>query len=119
MPNQFDTSLAELAACQAAEFGAARTITIGEGEDAQTVACVIETNNFNSAFPDIGGGETESGAQNVMVQKSLLTPKAGWENGEPPINVTPTVIDGINAFVLGVNQANGILYLVTGQPAGQ
>lgn len=119
MSNTFDACLAELAACQGTERGTPALITIGEGDEAQTVACVIQTDQFNSAFPTDGGGETESGIQQVMVQKSLLTPGADWVNGEPPINYTPTSIDGVSQYVIGVNQIQGVLYITTGQPAGQ
>jgi len=80
----------------------------------QTVAAVIAENPFNSVV--LPGGQSESGSQLVMIKKSLLTSFASFPNGEPPINITPTIVRGVAAYVLGVNERDGILYITTGNP---
>ena len=112
MANAFTAALAELSACETAEFGTPCVAKIGT----QEVACVILEDPFNSVLAD--GGVSQSGMQTIMVDKALLTSFADEPNGEPPINVTPTVVLGVEAFVLGVNNKLGVLYITTGFPAG-
>ena len=71
---------------------------------------------FNPIIAEDGGGLSSSGQQTIMVDKSLLTSFANSPNGEPPVNVTPTVVLGISAFVLSVNNKLGVLYITTGFP---
>jgi len=113
MANTFTSALAELAACETAEFGTPCVATIGS----QTVACVILEEPFNSVI--LEGGISQSGQQTIMVDKALLTSFANEPNGEPRINITPTVILGVSAFVLGVNYKLGVLYITTGRPEAQ
>lgn len=112
MANQFTSALGELAACETAEFGTSCVATIGT----QQVACVILEDPFNPIIAEDGGGLSSSGQQTIMVDKSLLTSFANSPNGEPPVNVTPTVVLGISAFVLSVNNKLGVLYITTGFP---
>lgn len=111
--NTFTAGLAELAACQSAEFGKPCKATIGT----QEVDCVLLEESFNPVIAEDGGGVSESGQQTIMVDKALLTLFASQPNGEPPINVTPTVVLGISAFVLSVNNKLGVFYITTGFPA--
>ena len=113
MPNAFTDCLAELSACQTAEFGTPCVATIG----AQTVACVILEEPFNPII--VEDGVSQSGQQTIMVDKALLTSFATAPNGEPPINVTPTVVLGVKAFVLSVNNRLGVLHITTGFPIAQ
>ena len=64
-----------------------------------------------------GGGVTQEGTQTIMVKKSALTSFSKYPNGEPPINTTPTLVLGVSAYVLSVNNRLGILYIQTGFPA--
>lgn len=113
MPNAFTDCLAELSACESAEFGTPCVAKIGN----QTVACVILEEPFNPVI--LEGGTSQSGQQTIMVSKALLTSFAGEPNGEPPINDTPTLILGVSAFVLSVNNKLGVLYITTGFPAAE
>lgn len=113
MPNAFASALSELAACQSAEFGTACVATIGN----QTVAAVISENPFDSVI--LEGGVSQAGAQYLMIDKALLTDFADELNGEPPINITPTIVRGIHAFVLSVNEKDGVFYIMTGRPEAQ
>jgi hypothetical protein len=113
MPNEFTNCLAELAACESAEFGTPCVATIGT----QEVACVLLEEPFNSEI--VEGGTTQGGQQLIMVSKALLTSFADEPNGEPPINDTPTIVLGIEAFVLNVTNRLGVLYITTGFPAAQ
>ncbi len=118
MLNAFASAHDELAACQSAEFGAACEAKIGT----QTVAAVIYENGMQDIFAPSGGGIAQSGTQMIAVKKSLLTNYADtlkFPNGEPPKNKTPTVIRGIEAFVLDVNERDGIFYITTGDPAAR
>jgi hypothetical protein len=74
-------------------------------------------NPFNEMI--VSGGTSQSGSQTIMVDKSLLTSFADEPNGEPPINVTPTIVLGVEAFVTGVNEKLGVLYIQTGFPAAE
>ncbi len=113
MANQFTGCLAELAACETAEFGTTCQATIGE----QTVACVLLEEPFNPVI--VEGGTSKSGRQTIMVDKALLTSFADEPNGEPPINDTPTIILGVRAFVLSVENRLGVLYITTGDPTAE
>jgi len=113
MPNEFQSCLAELAACESAEFGTPCVAKIGN----QTVAAVLLDEPFNSVIVD--GGESQGGTQLIMVSKALLTSFARCPNGEPPINDTPTVVNGISAFVLNVTNKLDVLYITTGFPAAE
>ena len=113
MANAFTAALGELQACQSAEFGTPCMATIGE----QTVPCVILEDPFNPVIVD--GGVSQSGQQTIMVDKALLTSFADEPNGEPPINVTPTIVLGVHAFVLSVNNKLGVLYIQTGFPEAE
>lgn len=111
MPNAFTSALAELSACESAEFGTPCVAKIGN----QTVACVVLEDPYNPVILD--GGTSQAGQQTIMVDKALLTSFASAPNGEPPINDTPTVILGVKAFVLAVNNKLGVLYIQAGFPA--
>lgn len=113
MPNAFQECLAELAACETAEFGTSCVAKIGT----QTVACVLLEEPFNSIIVD--AGVSQAGRQTIMVSKALLTSFADAPNGQPPINDTPTEILGIKAFVLNVVDRLGVLYIQTGFPAAE
>lgn len=104
------------AAAQARWTGLACEATIGT----QTVSATIYENGFQDIFAPNGGGISQSGMQMISVTKSLLTDFADtvkYPNGEPPKNTTPTVIRGVEAFVLNVNERDGIFYITTGDPA--
>lgn len=85
----------------------------------QTVAAVIYANMLTNTIPDGGGGLTEGGTQLVAVTKALLTDFAGEPNGEPPKNVTKTIVRGVEAFVLEVDERDGVFYITTGNPEAQ
>lgn len=111
MANQFTAALAELAAVQAAEFGTACEVTIGE----QTVACLLMENPLNSVI--VEGGTSEGGSQTVVVSKALLTSFSAEPKGWPPINDTAVVLSGVNLFVLHVTERLGVLYIDVGLPS--
>jgi preprotein translocase subunit Sec61beta len=113
MANQFASCLGELADCQSTESGTPCVAKIGT----QEVAAVILDDPFNPTILD--GGTSQSGQQIVMVDKALLTSFAGYPNGQPPINITPTLVLGVSAFVIGVNEAQGVLKITTGYPAAE
>ncbi len=113
MANQFQNCLQELSDCEAAEFGTPCVAEIGN----QTVAAVLLDEPFNSVILD--GGTSQGGTQLIMVSKALLTTFARFPNGEPPINDTPTVVNGIHAFVLNVTNKLDVLYITTGFPAAE
>jgi len=111
--SQVTAAFAQLVAVQAQATGLPCVATIGS----QTVAAVISENPFNDVI--LEGGVSQSGAQYLMIDKSLLTDFAKEPNGEPPINVTPTIVRGVTGFVLSVNEKDGIFYITTGRPEAQ
>jgi len=113
MANAFTAALGELQACQSAEFGTPCVATIGT----QEVAAVILDDPLDNIIAPDGGGETQGGQQTIMVNKALLTSFANEPKGWPPHNITPTVVLGVEAFVLGVVERLGVLYITTGFPA--
>lgn len=115
MANAFAAAHDELAACQSAEYGEVCQAVIGE----QTVPCVIYTNTMAEVFAPDGGGVVDGGGIMISVKKSLLTSFADEPNGEPPEYITPTIVRGINAFVLSVDERDGVFYILTGLPAAE
>lgn len=113
MPNAFAACQAELAACQSAEFGSVCVATIGP----QTVAAVIREASFDEIV--VAGGLAENGGQIVTITKALLTSFADplvYPQSQPP-KFTPMSVFGVEMFVLGVNESNGILTITGGDPA--
>ena len=115
MGNEFTDALGELQEAQTEAFGTPCEARIGT----QTVPCVLLEEPFNPIIAPDGGGTSQSGRQTIMVNKSLLTSFVKSPNGEPPINITPTVILGIKAFVLSVSNKLGVLYIETGFPEAE